>query len=71
MTANEAVFAGRPVITNAVVPSLELLRPSCIEAKTNDQKATRKPACNPAIYEDIRSVCAGVGRSFYDRRRSA
>ena len=36
MTAAEAILVGRPVITNSVVPALEVLRPACVEARTND-----------------------------------
>ncbi len=36
MTAAEAILAGRPLVTNPVVPALEVLRPACAEARTND-----------------------------------
>jgi glycosyltransferase involved in cell wall biosynthesis len=36
MTAAEAVLAGRPLITSPVVPALEVLRPACVEAVTDD-----------------------------------
>ena len=36
MTAAEAILAGRPVITNPVVPALEVLEPACLKAETND-----------------------------------
>ena len=36
MTAAEAILAGRPLITSSVVPALELVRPACVEARTDD-----------------------------------
>ena len=36
MTAAEAILAGRPLITSPVVPALEVLRPACVAARTDD-----------------------------------
>jgi glycogen synthase len=35
-TVIEAILAGRPVVTNPVVPALEVLKSACLEARTND-----------------------------------
>jgi hypothetical protein len=36
MAAIESVLAGRPVITSAVVPALEVVAPACLQARTDD-----------------------------------
>ena len=38
-TAVEAILAGRPVITNAGVGALEILRPACIEAQADNPES--------------------------------
>jgi glycogen synthase len=71
MTAAEAVLAGRPVITNAVVPALEILRPASVEAETNDVKsyvnAILKLIDSPSYYRSLCEACLPLQRQFYDR----
>jgi glycosyltransferase involved in cell wall biosynthesis len=71
MTAAESILAGRPVITNPVVPALEVLRSSCVEAKTNDVeshlRAVLKLATEADLYRRARDASVGYQRQFYDR----
>jgi glycosyltransferase involved in cell wall biosynthesis len=73
MTAAEAILAGRPVITNPVVPALELLRPACVEARTDDVdsyvEGVLKLIGDRDYYENLRRACPGVGEQFYDRNQ--
>ena len=71
MTAAEAIMAGRPVITNPVVPALEVLRPACVEAKTNDVdsyvEAVVKLLSDAEFYNRLCHACTELARQFYDR----
>jgi glycosyltransferase involved in cell wall biosynthesis len=71
MTAAEAILTGRPVITNPVVPALEILRPACIEARTNDVDSYVDAICNliddAPRYDSLRRACADLQPQFYDR----
>jgi len=71
MTAAEGILAGRPVITNPVVPALEVLRPACVEAKTNDVdsyvNAILKLIDDPNQYRNLCNACHGLQEQFYDR----
>ena len=62
MVAAEATRSGRPVITNPVVPALEILKPACIEARTDDvdsyAAAILNLIDNPSQY---RALCAMPG----------
>ena len=73
MTAAEAILAGRPVITNPVVPALEVLRPACIEAQTNDVDSYVGPILklidDPAHYRALCDACPALGDQFYDRQQ--
>jgi glycogen synthase len=70
MTAAEAILAGRPLVTNPVVPALEVLRGACMPARTNDADSHRVAvvslATDAALYERLRAACAGYQRQFYD-----
>lgn len=72
MTAAEAALAGRPVITNPVVPALEVLRPACVAAKTNEPdtyvEQILKLIDDPAWYEEMRLATKDVVKPFVDRR---
>lgn len=72
MTAAEAILAGRPLVTNPVVPALELLRPACLAATTNDVRShlecVLRLATDAAVYENAKSACKGLGAQFYDRK---
>ena len=71
MTAAEAALAGRPVITSQVVPALELLRPACIEAVTDDISsyvaAIDRLLDDAALYARLRAACPQVTAPFTDR----
>ena len=68
MTAAEAILAGRPLITNPVVPALEVLRPACVAAKTNDvdshHQAVLKLATDAELYDATLSGLPGPAWPF-------
>lgn len=70
MTAAEAVLAGRPIITNPVVPAFEVLRPACVEAKTNDVdsyvKAILRLVDDENQYRRLCKACPDLQEQFYD-----
>lgn len=72
MTAAEAILAGRPLVTNPVVPALEVLRPACVAARTNDARshmeAVEALANDGALYARLCAACPPLGGQFYDRR---
>jgi glycosyltransferase involved in cell wall biosynthesis len=71
MSAAEAILAGRPLISNPIVPALELLRPASMAARSNDPDshadAVLELATNPELYEQLCSQCAALQAPFYDR----
>jgi glycosyltransferase involved in cell wall biosynthesis len=71
MTAVEAILAGRPVITNPVVPALEVLRPACVRAETDDVDSYVEAICeliaSPNYYQSLCQACPGLAHQFYDR----
>jgi glycosyltransferase involved in cell wall biosynthesis len=73
MTAAEAILAGRPVLTSPVVPALEILRPACVEAKTNDVDsyvgAILKLIEDPDQYRGLCQACPDLQGQFYDRKQ--
>ncbi len=73
MTAAEAVMAGRPVVTNPVVPALEILRPACVAGQTNDVDshvaAVLKLIGDRERYESMRRACPELAEQFFDRSR--
>jgi glycosyltransferase involved in cell wall biosynthesis len=72
-TAVESVLAGRPVITNPVVPALDVLRPACVEARTDDIQsyvdAVTALQSNAALYEELQRACTMLAGEFYERDR--
>ena len=74
MTVVEPILMGRPVITNPVVPALEVLKLACIEAKTDDidSYATEivRLAESPSLYEQLAAACRPLRQQFFDRSRS-
>jgi glycogen synthase len=70
-TAVEAILAGRPVITSSVVPALEVLKPGCIEARTDDVDSYEEAILNLISNENFfRSLCKACGTLeafFYNR----
>jgi glycogen(starch) synthase len=75
MTVIEPILLGRPVITNAVVPALEVLRPACIEAETDSVEsyvnAVMKLASSPELYAQLRNACVSLRPQFFDRSKSS
>jgi glycogen synthase len=71
LSAVEPVLTNRPVITNSVVPALEVLRPACVEAKTDDYKSYVERiielANSPEMYEKLCVACDGLKAPFYNR----
>ena len=71
MTAAEAILAGRPLVTNPVVPALELLGDACVAARTDDAAshadAIRRLQGDRALYERLRAACPAAGAPFTDR----
>jgi glycogen(starch) synthase len=73
MTAAEAILAGRPLITNPVVPALELVRPACVEARTDDVdsyvEGVLKLIGDRQYYEALRQACPELAKPFYDQEQ--
>lgn len=71
MTAAEAVLAGRPVITNPVVPALEILRPACVAAVTDDSdshlQAVLQLATDGTLHRSLCAACPRLSEQFYDQ----
>lgn len=72
MTVIEAILAGRPVITNPVVPALEVLKPACVKAETNNVesyvRAIDSIMRDPQYYRDLCNSCLPLADQFYDKR---
>jgi glycogen synthase len=72
MTAIEAVLAGRPVITNRVVPALELIRPGAVEAEPDDPEsyvnAIEMLMIDAVTYNRKVQATHGLAEHFLDRR---
>ncbi len=71
MSAVESILAGRPLITNSVVPALEVMRSACVEAKPDDvesyAQAVLTLASDQSLYERTRDACSSYQNQFYDR----
>jgi glycosyltransferase involved in cell wall biosynthesis len=71
MTAAEAILAGRPLVTNPVVPAIEVLRRACVPAITNDVPshtgAVLRLATDAELYDRARLACFEYQKQFYDR----
>lgn len=70
MAAVESVLAGRPVITSPVVPALEVLRPACVEARTDDVgsyvHAILELIDDQNKYKTLCDACPKLQEQFYD-----
>ena len=73
MTAAEAILAGRPIITNPVVPALEVLRPAAVEARTDDVDSYVEQVLmlidDDKRYDELARACPSLAEQFYDRKR--
>ena len=71
MTAAEAILAGRPLVTNPIVPALELLAPAAMEARSNDAESHAEAvfalASDRQLYRQLQAACASLSGQFYDR----
>lgn len=72
MTAAEAVLAGRPVVSNPVVPAVEVLGEAAVVAVTDDPishaAAILALLDSAEDYDRRRAACADAGRDFLDPR---
>ena len=72
-TVAEAILAGRPAITNSVVPALEVLRPACVEALPDDVdsyvNAILELIRDPDHYDRLCQACPDLRGPFYDREQ--
>lgn len=73
-TAAEAILSGRPVITSAVVPALEVLRPACVEAKTDNLESYAASVTalldDAAYYAKLCGACGPLQEQFFDKSMS-
>jgi glycosyltransferase involved in cell wall biosynthesis len=73
MTAAESIMAGRPIVSNPIVPALELLAPAAVPARSNDwqshAEAVLAIASNRALYRQLQAACAPLAEQFFDRDR--
>jgi glycosyltransferase involved in cell wall biosynthesis len=74
MTVIEPVLLGRPVITNTVVPALEVLRSGCVEAATNDPESYARAIAtlsrDQEAYDRLRAACVPLRNQFFDASNS-
>lgn len=72
MTAIEAVLAGRPIVTNPVVPALEYLGPAALAARPDDAASHAERIVelvrDPALYARLCAATRGLGEQFFDER---
>jgi glycosyltransferase involved in cell wall biosynthesis len=73
MTAAESIMAGRPIVSNPIVPALELLAPAAVPARSNDwqchAEAVLSIASNRDLYRQLQAACAPLAEQFFDRDR--
>lgn len=71
MTAVEAVLSGRPVVSNTVVPAVELIEKACLVAEpdspTSHADAVIALARDRNLYEEKRRACEGLAGEFLKR----
>ena len=73
MTAAESIMAGRPIVSNPIVPALEILAPAAVAARSNDwqshAEAVLTIATDRQLYRRLQMACAPLSEQFFDRRR--
>ncbi|PZU07963.1 glycosyltransferase family 4 protein [Sphingomonas sp.] len=73
MTAAEAILAGRPLISNPIVPALEILQPAAMAARAEDYESHAQAvlalAQDRALYRRLQAACAPLAAQFYDREQ--
>ncbi|MEH2526205.1 MULTISPECIES: glycosyltransferase family 4 protein [unclassified Bradyrhizobium] len=70
-SAIEGILVGRPVITSAVTPALDVLRPACVEAETNNVLSYVDGILtlidDRDRYRRLAASCRDLQALFYDR----
>lgn len=70
MTAVETILAGRPLISNPIVPATELLRAATMMARSNDAAshadAVIRLSEDPHLYGQLVTACGQLGSDFLD-----
>jgi glycogen(starch) synthase len=73
MTAAESIMAGRPIVTNPIVPALEILAPAAMAARSNDWRSHAEAvlalANDRELYRQLQAACAALAEQFFDRSR--
>lgn len=73
MTAVETVLAGRPLISNPIVPATELLKSATLLARSNDAgshaDAVMKLSEDPRLYQQLVEACTTLGSDFFNPAR--
>jgi glycosyltransferase involved in cell wall biosynthesis len=73
MTAAESIMAGRPIVSNPIVPALEILAPASVGARSNDwqshAEAVLALAQDCPRYYTLQEQCAPLAEQFFDRNR--
>jgi glycogen synthase len=73
MTAAESIMAGRPIVSNPIVPALEILAPAAVAARSNDwqshAEAVLALAGDRQHYGELQAACAPLAEQFFDRNR--
>lgn len=74
MAAVEGVLSGRPVITNATVPALEVIRPACVEVEANDLQAYATAVLALAADHDrwqrLVAECEALKEAFFEEEHA-
>lgn len=74
MTCAEAILCGRPLVTSAVAPAIDYLRPASIEVPPEDvpayKRAIVKLKDDPVLYREKREACAGLREQFFSYENS-
>lgn len=72
MTAAESIMAGRPIVSNPIVPALEILAPAAVAARSNDwqshAEAVLALASDRERYRQLQAACAPLAEQFFDRK---
>jgi glycosyltransferase involved in cell wall biosynthesis len=73
MTAAESIMAGRPIVSNPIVPALEILAPAAVGARSNDWQSHAEAVLTLAedreLYRRLQTACAPLAEQFFDRDR--
>lgn len=73
MTAAESIMAGRPIVSNPIVPALEILAPAAVGARSNDWQSHAEAVLTLArdrqLYRRLQAACAPLAEQFFDRDR--